>query len=328
MKNIAIIGAGQLGSRHLQGVLKSEFPFNVYVVDPNEISRSTAESRANEIEHEHQVSYCQTISELPKHLDLVIVATNSNIRLTVLKNLVAHAKVDVLVLEKVLFQKILDYEEAQQIISSEEIKCYVNHARRMQSGYQELKELLSEYRKEKFEISAYGANWGLGCNGLHITDFICYLLEDTVTDYQTLGLDDTILESKRNGYREFTGTLSGVTERGNQFSVTSASTTNGAVMPISIQLSAPSIRISIQEGALPSVVVTESASKFKLQQKNLNLLFQSDLSKEIVQVVLEGGEPNLTCYNDAMDNHVKFITVLNKHIESLTGEKTELCPIT
>ena len=34
MKTIMIIGAGQLGSRHLQGAIQSELALHVIVVDP------------------------------------------------------------------------------------------------------------------------------------------------------------------------------------------------------------------------------------------------------------------------------------------------------
>ena len=35
MKTIAIIGAGQLGSRHLQALVAVDFPLTVQVVDPS-----------------------------------------------------------------------------------------------------------------------------------------------------------------------------------------------------------------------------------------------------------------------------------------------------
>ena len=34
MINVALIGAGQLGSRHLQALALSEIPMNIEVVDP------------------------------------------------------------------------------------------------------------------------------------------------------------------------------------------------------------------------------------------------------------------------------------------------------
>ena len=47
--NIAIIGAGQLGSRHLQGLKKAQAPMNIYVLDANNDSLKICEQRYNEI---------------------------------------------------------------------------------------------------------------------------------------------------------------------------------------------------------------------------------------------------------------------------------------
>ena len=49
MKKIALIGAGQLGSRHLQGLAKSDLEISIEVVEPFEVSRNTAKQRFEEI---------------------------------------------------------------------------------------------------------------------------------------------------------------------------------------------------------------------------------------------------------------------------------------
>ena len=42
MKKIALIGAGQLGSRHLQGLAKSDLCLSIEVVEPFEGSKNIA----------------------------------------------------------------------------------------------------------------------------------------------------------------------------------------------------------------------------------------------------------------------------------------------
>ena len=151
-KQIAIIGAGQLGSRHLQGILKSSFEFDVYVVDPYLSSLEVAEDRAGEIEHLHEVFFEESISRLPRVLDLVIVATNSDVRLSVLKQLLDHSQVGLLILEKVLFQSLHEYEEAQEILESTRTKTFVNHSRRKQEIYKGLQNILREFKGEVFDV--------------------------------------------------------------------------------------------------------------------------------------------------------------------------------
>ncbi len=329
MKEIAIIGAGQLGSRHLQGVLKSTFEFNITVIDPVAASLSVAEQRASEIPHQHAVKYSSSISDLPSSLDLVIVATNSNVRLKVLLELLGHAKVNTLVLEKVLFQQVVDYEIAYKAIQENGVICYVNHPRRMQSVYKQVKSIIKEYSHELFTIQAYGANWGLGCNGLHISDAIVYLFEDSIAKYKNSQLDHAVIDSKRQGFKEFSGSLQGLTEKGHQFTIISLKTDDLQPTPISITLFSPSLRIYIAEGNQPMVTITRV--KPGLQTENLGqepMLFQSDLSKEVVESALANREIDLPVYEEAMANHLLFIESLNDHIQKITQEKTTVCPIT
>ena len=80
MKTIAIIGAGQLGSRHLQGLLKYKTQQDIYVLDPSQDSLKLARQRADEISHQHRVHFVADWTAIPQNIELAIVATNSNVR--------------------------------------------------------------------------------------------------------------------------------------------------------------------------------------------------------------------------------------------------------
>ena len=55
MYNIAIIGAGQLGSRHLQGLKLAKLPIKIQVVDSSAESLAVAKSRYEEVVTNHKV---------------------------------------------------------------------------------------------------------------------------------------------------------------------------------------------------------------------------------------------------------------------------------
>ena len=65
--NIAIVGAGQLGSRHLQGLAKSSNQLRIYVVDPDNKALSLSEKRYLDVSKSefNKVSYLQSIMDLP-----------------------------------------------------------------------------------------------------------------------------------------------------------------------------------------------------------------------------------------------------------------------
>ena len=46
---VAIIGAGQLGSRYLQGMASCKLPLDIIVIDPNQESLIQAQDRWNEV---------------------------------------------------------------------------------------------------------------------------------------------------------------------------------------------------------------------------------------------------------------------------------------
>ena len=78
MKTILIAGAGQLGSRHLQGVKTSNLDLDIWVFDISEESLKVAEERYNQVESKTNktVHYIKSLREVPFYIDVVIVASS------------------------------------------------------------------------------------------------------------------------------------------------------------------------------------------------------------------------------------------------------------
>ena len=75
-----IIGAGQLGSRHLQGLSIISQDVEIIVIDPNSDVLELAQKRYEEMpsnSHVRSVNYHQNIPELDGEVDLAIIATNA-----------------------------------------------------------------------------------------------------------------------------------------------------------------------------------------------------------------------------------------------------------
>ncbi|MBT9493231.1 MAG: Gfo/Idh/MocA family oxidoreductase, partial [Paucibacter sp.] len=175
MYRIAVIGAGQLGGRHLQGLVRIEPQSQYFVVDPSTEALQTAHTRVQETGvalAPDQVIYLTTLSDLPSHLDYVVVATAADVRLNVLKKLLAEKSVSNLLLEKVLFQHIKDYQAALDLFEMLPTKVWVNCPRRVFPIYQTVKNFFSGQQLLQFQAS--GGNWGLGCNSVHFLDLIGY----------------------------------------------------------------------------------------------------------------------------------------------------------
>jgi predicted dehydrogenase len=324
--NCLVIGAGQLGSRHLQSLLKFRLKkLTICVVDPNEQSLKTANERANEIEHFHILSFNISWEVIPKDLFLVIVATNSNVRESVTIRLLKDFNVHVLILEKILFPEIKAYSNVEELLKKSNTICYVNHARRMFDGYKFIK---AKLKNDRYHFQIVGSNWGLACNGLHYIDLIEYLSQSKIANLNTDLVDEKLLNSKRDGFVEFTGQISGVLQNQNTFTIISIASTD--VIAPAISIMGASKRLYIQEnGLIPSISIFEKTTDFVAKNMKFDIPLQSNLTGSVLEEIINNRAIFLTPYKDAFHSHLVFISALLKNYNKIKGDfQNTYLPIT
>ena len=92
---ILIIGAGQLGSRHLQSLIKYHSKLMIYVVDSSLASLELSQSRAAEINNDYgtEVLYFESLAAVTEtSFYLTIVATGSGPRFMIFDQLIKNHK--------------------------------------------------------------------------------------------------------------------------------------------------------------------------------------------------------------------------------------------
>jgi len=324
MKINLIIGAGQLGSRHLQGLIKLTQEQVVYVLDPSNDSLSIAKQRAEEIPHNHSIIFLSSWDNLPQEFDLVIVATGANVREKVVTQLLKNFRVNNLVLEKILFQDIEAYHNIDSLLKKTKTPTWVNHPRRMMLHYQQIKNEIAK-TKERVVFQVIGGNWGLACNSLHFIDLCSFLTGEIVEEIDLNWLDKIIHKSKRENYIEFTGSVKGRMKDNSSFIITSF---DEEISDITISISSSSQRWIIQEGRAQKNIYLAKNNNFNEEVTIIKTAFQSTLTTKIVTDLFELGNCDLPTYEEAFVSHVPFIKeALNKYIE-ITGIETNTCPIT
>lgn len=322
MYNIAIIGSGQLGSRHLQGTKTANLELSIEVVDSNIESLKMAEKRYNEIkENSYQkcIRFLSSINELSEELDLVIIATSSTPRFSITKELIKKKKVKNILFEKVLFQNEDFFHEVQDLLKYNNIKAWVNCPRRMYDFYNTIKKELRHEDKIIFTVS--GGEWGLGCNSIHFIDIISYLTGETEYSLITNGLNKKIYSSKRPGYVEFCGILSGFTMGGDIFSFTSI---ENASIPTLLSINTKNKKFIIDE--INGIICSVTDNKWNIQK--IQVPYQSQLTGKITEDILSNEDIKLTRYDESMKLHLPFISSLLSFYNSITGANTKNCPIT
>lgn len=322
--NCLIIGAGQLGSRHLQGLLKLTQEQVIYVLDPSKDALRVAKERANEISHSHDLNFISDWDTLPKEFNLVIVATGANVREKVVTQLVEGYRVNNLVLEKILFQNLKSYDKILLLLKNTKTPTWINHPRRMMDHFQQIKKTITN-SNEQITFHAVGSNWGLASSALHFIDLCAFLTDSTIETIDMDWIDKTVHDSKRPNCIEFTGSVKGKMKNNSNFLITSL---DGELAEPTIFVSTNSNRWIIQEGRAQKIIHLSKENSFNEKITPFITEFQSTLTTKIANDIFELGSCNLPSYEEACTSHIPFIEAsLKKYIE-ITGIETNICPIT
>ena len=324
MKNLVLVGAGQLGSRHLQALSKVSFSAKIEVVDPFPASLDIARARFNEMPANPNISgvhFYTSLSEVSQDVDLAIIATNADIRADVIRQLVSGNKVKNLVLEKVLFQKPDDYTAIQSLLESRGIKAWVNHPRRSFPFYKKLRQSLKTSSQVSYQ--AQGGAWGLACNGLHMIDHLAFLTGETGLELNFTGLNNGLIQSKRKGFIEVSGALSGRIGR-HPFELFCHESSS----PVLITICSDSLHVVIDEANNWFRLATQENNWKWTEEKEKIVYFQSELSNQFTEDILSTGQCDLPTLMEATQLHVPFVTGLLAHINRQGAEKFDSCPIT
>lgn len=318
MKKVSIIGTGQLGSRHLQGLINAKTEMDIWVVDANEESLKVAKERCEAVESatSKTVHYTQNIEALPQTLDLVIIATSSKPRAAIIKSLLNHATVNYLVLEKFLFTCLKDYEEIEVLLNEKGVKCWVNCPRRMWPSYEAIKKYINQDKPVIFEYA--GKNWGMCCNTIHLVDIWMYLAGDSKFVVDLSGIEPHVIESKRPGYIELLGKETFRSSNNDYLNLTCLSEFN---CDNNVMITNDGNKISLNE----STGVWTLNEGEEHQNKTP---FQSGLTGVVADEILTSGECQLTPYSMSAQYHKPYLHAVIQFVNKLQGYDSDSCPIT
>lgn len=325
MDKVAIIGAGNLGSRHLQALALIQRPIEVMVIDPSDKSLEIAHNRWNEMDINPLVSKCvftTEMEELPEELDVVIVATSSKPRRSVVEQLLSTSKVKYLILEKVLFQKLEDYQVIGNLLKENHVSAWVNCPRRNTNFYKKLKDSLKQEKRISMYLS--GSNWGMGCNSIHMLDTYAFITGEKDFKANSFYLDDEIIDSKRKGYIEFTGELRIESSKG-LLTLISYSTGD---RPVSIVIDSEKFHVDIDEMNKSARFLNKRDGSWNWETDVVDIRPQSRVTHELVQDLLESGNCGLTTFAESMNLHKVLIGAFIDHLSKNKKERCNICPIT
>lgn len=299
---VLISGAGQLGSRYLQGLAKCRVPLKIFVQDIYEESLGQAEYRWNEVlgsETFHEVSFHTSFELLPRQLDIAIIATTADVRPRVVGEIANHFAVRYWVLEKVLAQSESGLDEIMSYIGGGS-NAWVNTPRRMMPWHQQIKAQLG--LKPPMTMKFEGGLWGLACNAIHFLDLFAWWTGETLQEVCTDRLDPQWFESKRAGNREVSGTLEARFSGGSRALL---SATEGADRDF----------MEVGDGNLSWMI--KEAEGLAIRSDGIEIpgcmAYQSEMSAGLVESLLENGHCDLPTLRESAALHRIFIRSMLEH---------------
>ena len=325
---ILIAGAGQLGSRYLQGLAKCQNTLDIYVQDISELSLQIARQRWEEVYPpatdfhgeltesviQHKVTFLPSFKKIPKKIHIAIVATNADVRPQVVKQIEANFEVCYWILEKFLAQSVTMLSEILALTQNSS-GAWANIPRRMMAWHKQIRERLRS--ESTLKITGSGALWGLACNGIHYLDLVSWWKDEKLIKIDTSKLDSKWIESKRKGFFEVTGKITAVYSGGTRLVLESRLEGYPFKMKIEGQNSVWEIDEIKGVAVGPDGVMIMGKNEM-----------QSSMTSKLVDDLLAGKKCELPKLSDSVEMHRIFLRSLLEHWNNVNSRNDETLPIT
>ena len=316
---VLLVGAGQLGSRYLQGLSAINEPLKISVVDPSENSLNLARDRFCQLDSKsaHEVSYSTSLHNVSKgqDIDLALLVTPAHCRSLLVKEIARSYKVNAWILEKVLAQNCTQLDDIQKYLSGNR-NVWVNTPRRLMDWHKRIYSRISAAASFPLHVHVSGASWGLACNAIHFIDLVSWWTNASVSSVETLELENWI-ESKRVGFFDVLGSLT-------------VGYSDGSTLKLSSETGNKKLKITIKTRE-EKWLIDESAGQFTapgLYQEHGKIILQSLLTPQIVRSILKNGNCELPTLSESIDQHRPFLSALLKHWNSIHRCNDLVLPIT
>ncbi len=320
-KNIILVGCGNIGSRHLQALVKLPFDVDIHVIEKSNKSKNLANDRLNEIKFNkknHQIFWYDSISKFTNNSDLVIISTLSQGRVDLILNLLKNKNKKFLI-EKPVCQSKKEYENLLKQMKLFKATGWVNTNRRYFESYKKIKD---ELKNSKFiNINVVSKASGLGTNAIHFFDLFSWLIDDSKIKLNGEFLIPKIFLNKRGKeFKEFYGTIVGSGKNNSSITLTFLPSNTESIF---VTISTDSANYVIDE-------LNHNAIKMGKINKKFNFTYEhaSQLTTKIAKDILEKNTSFLPKLDESYVHHTELFRIFNLHMKKQLKREVSLCPIT
>lgn len=322
--NVWIIGAGQIGSRHLQALKTVKFHLAITVVDPSPKSLKITEERYTSVpagKFVHKINYLLKIPQKSAPIDLAIIATRSDVRSKIIVELLGSARVKYLVLEKILFNKKNDYDLIDKLLSRKKVKAWINIPLRMMEPYRNIQKY---FKNKRFTYIVTGSKFGLVTNAIHYFDHVSFISGSSEYKISTENLDPVPIPSKRNGFLELNGTITAKLKNGSHVSITCHP---GGNAPVVVEIHSENARYIGRESE-KKAWLARSENNWHWKELEAPIPPQSQLTTTMAESILKNGKCHLSTYKETQKIHLQMLEPLLKFLNKDGKNKYNSYPFT
>ena len=321
-RNVAVIGCGQLGRRHIQGLGLSSSEINVHIYDVNKESLKTcvtfAEEIADDISNLH-LSYFDNIAPLGAAVstfDLVIISSTATARPSQIKTLKSSMLSKAWLLEKPICQSPDELDELIDL--TKDMTVWINHLRRAVPWYQALKK--EYFAGQKMNINFAGPDIGIGSNISHFIDLVNFMTCAIPVSVDSSGLSNKWHDAKRQGFKEINGEINLQFSDGSSMRLVSHNDLIDFKITGDFPLTGKRFVIEEDKG-----IVSHNGELIEVRQ----MPFQSQLTGTLFDQIDKQGVSDLTPFSVAADCYRVVISSLLDHWQSTPeGKDDQEVPLT
>lgn len=320
---VAVVGCGNIGSRHLQGLARLAGPAEIHMVEPSTQALALAQARFAEMDPAPTTRLIAASGPeaLPEMIDLMVVATSAAVRLPAMQAALAGRRVRRLVLEKFLFQRMRDYDTAAALIAEAGSECFVNTPRRMWPAYGALRDRLAGRGPVTVAVETSRRN-GMASNAIHFLDLAAFLTGDPDGfALDASGLTPQQEAARRGAAIEFGGVLTGRSAAGHALIHRSRLDDDA---PHSVAVFARGLRMVIDEIAGVATIWSEDAG-WRPESVAVEAVRQSALTHLLTPAA---GRPALPGFTESARLHRQCLAAFLKAAGRDPDDPDALCPIT
>ena len=320
-KNIILVGCGNIGSRHLQALVKLPFNIDIHVVEKSNTSKNLAKMRLNEIkfnQKNHSIFWYDSIQKISKISDLVIISTLSEGRVRLIENLLKKKNKKFLI-EKPVCQSSKEYENLLRQFRLFKATGWVNTNRRYFESYKKIKQELKN--SIFFDIHVFSTSSGLGTNAIHFIDLFSWLTNDSKIKLNGDFLLPKLFPNKRGKqFKEFYGTIIGSGKNNSNVTLTFLPSNTESIF---VTISTNSANYIIDELNQNGIKISKKTKKFGFKFEHA-----SNLTTKIAKDILEKNTSYLPKLDESFVHHTELFRIFTSHIEKQLKRHVTLCPIT